>query len=212
MFVMPRHATKQPGADAPAPGLRERKKAQLRKRIAEATLRLVAERGYGAVTIDEIAAQADISQPTFYKYYPSKDAVLMERALHGFGDLLEGMATAGGSVVKRLRTYFRAIAAQVTRDRDLWFAIALSNAYNPIRDPGLLSSAEAGTRVMERVITEGQQRGELTTEVDAQQLASVLEGIMMRACIEWGAGFPDAGELSARMDGMFDFFMRGAAP
>lgn len=201
----------QAAAEAPAPGLRERKKAQLRQRIAETTLRLVAERGYGGVTIDEIAAQAEISQPTFYKYFPSKDAVLMERALLGFGGLLDGVVSGDGSVVERLRQYFRAIATQVTADRDLWFAIALSNAYNPIRDPGLLSSAQAGTRALERVIAEGQARGELTGDVTAQQLASVLEGVMMRACIEWGAGFPDGGKLVTRMDAMFDFFMRGAA-
>ncbi len=193
-------------------GLRERKKEQLRAKIAETTLRLVAERGFAKVTIDEIVAAVEISQPTFYKYYPSKDAVLMERAMHGFGELLAGMADAEGSVVERLRDYFQAIATQMTRDRDLWFAIALSNAYNPIRDPELLSSGEAGTRVMEQVIADGQAAGELTTEVDAQQLASVIEGMMMRACIEWGAGFPDGASLETRMDAMFDFFMRGAAP
>lgn len=191
-------------------GLRERKKARTRRRIAETALRLVAERGYGRVTVDDIAEGAEISQPTFYKYYPSKDAILMEYAMHGFGDMLHRMADTPGPVVERLRSYFSEIAAQVTTDRHLWQAIALSNAYNPIRNPGLLKSAEAGTRVMEAVLREGQERGELTREVSAEQMASVLEGTMLRAAIEWAGGLTGGPDLRTRMGAMFDFFLRAA--
>jgi AcrR family transcriptional regulator len=167
-------------------GLRERKKAATRRRIADAALELIRERGYDGATIDEIVARVDVSQPTFYKYYPSKDAILREHALVGFGALLAGELVRPGTIVKRIQCCISAVARQMEADRDLWYAIAVSNVYNPVRDPHLLTSSDAGTRVLEAAVEEGQRRGEFTRVFSAGRLASFLEGVMLRVCIEWG--------------------------
>ena len=193
-------------------GLRERKKAATRRRIADAALALIRERGYEGATIDEIVARVDVSQPTFYKYYPSKDAILREHALVGFGALLTGVLGRPGTVVERMRHYFGAVARQMEADKGLWYAIAVSNAYNPVRDPQLLASSDAGTRVLERAIEEGQRRGEFTEAYTARRLASLLEGVMVRIGIEWGAGFPDRRPLGSTMSEGFELFLRAARP
>jgi AcrR family transcriptional regulator len=197
---------------APAMGLRERKKAALRQRIAQAAIDLIRERGYEAATIDEIVARVDVSQPTFYKYYASKDAILREHALSGFGPLLAGVLARPGTIVDRMRHYFTAVARQMEKDKELWYAIAVSNAYNPVRDPQLLASNEAGTRVLEAAIEEGQRQGEYTLAYPARRLASLLEGIMLRVGIEWGAGFPERRSLVTLMGEGFDLFLRAARP
>ncbi|WP_040810050.1 TetR/AcrR family transcriptional regulator [Nocardia concava] len=51
-------------------GLRERKKAQTRKALADAALRLMLERGYDAVSVKEIAEAADVSVPTLFAHFP----------------------------------------------------------------------------------------------------------------------------------------------
>src|SRR5580700_7519847 len=59
-------------------GLRERKKERLRQQIVETALHLFRQRGYEKTRIDDIVHTLEISQPTFFRYFPSKDAVLRE--------------------------------------------------------------------------------------------------------------------------------------
>lgn len=55
---------------------RARKKAATKQSIQAHALRLFAEKGYDATTVDEIAAAAGVSHMTFFRYFPRKEAVV----------------------------------------------------------------------------------------------------------------------------------------
>jgi AcrR family transcriptional regulator len=63
---------------APQGGLRERKKARTRAVIRQQALRLFGEQGYAATTIEQIADAAEISPATFFRYFPTKEDVVLQ--------------------------------------------------------------------------------------------------------------------------------------
>jgi AcrR family transcriptional regulator len=62
-------------------GLRERKKAKTHQAIQEAALRLFRTQGYEATTVEQIAEAAEVSPSTFFRYFPTKEEVVIHDAL-----------------------------------------------------------------------------------------------------------------------------------
>jgi AcrR family transcriptional regulator len=64
-------------------GLRSRKKAKTRRAIEDAAIDLFSSQGYEATTVEQIAARAEVSMTTFFRYFPSKaDVILSEQGEH----------------------------------------------------------------------------------------------------------------------------------
>ncbi|MED7826329.1 TetR family transcriptional regulator [Streptomyces chiangmaiensis] len=70
-------AHSSPSAPEPRLGLRERKKIKTRMAIRKATYRLVQEQGYDATTIEQIAEAAEVSPSTVFRYFPTKEDIVV---------------------------------------------------------------------------------------------------------------------------------------
>jgi AcrR family transcriptional regulator len=66
-----------PAASSPPLGLRERKKIKTRLTIRREAFRLIEENGYAATTVEQIAEAAEVSPSTFFRYFPTKESVLL---------------------------------------------------------------------------------------------------------------------------------------
>lgn len=73
--------------------LRDRQRAQIRAEIRRAAFRLFVERGYEAVTTEEIATAAGVSARTFFRHVPAKEDLLLAPVRHG-GAVIVGLLEA----------------------------------------------------------------------------------------------------------------------
>ncbi|WP_327303068.1 TetR family transcriptional regulator [Streptomyces sp. NBC_01298] len=95
-------------------GLRENKKLRTRRQLAATALELFLERGFDAVSVADIAAAAEVSKPTLFRYFPSKEDLVLDR----FADHQDEAArvvrdrAAGQTPVAAVRAHFLAALAE----------------------------------------------------------------------------------------------------
>ncbi len=94
--------------ELPRGGLAVRKKERTRRQLAEAAAELFSERGYAGTTIDDIAAAVDVSPRTFFRYFPTKEDLVVAIGATSLDLFLEALrepaargVTAGGTASRR---------------------------------------------------------------------------------------------------------------
>ncbi len=94
-------------AGAPQPGLRERKKLKTRIAIRDATYRLIREQGYEATTVEQIAEAAEVSPSTVFRYFPTKEDIVLTDEFDPFLEQQLRERPADEPIVESLRVVLR---------------------------------------------------------------------------------------------------------
>ncbi len=183
----------------PEVGLRERKKARLRQQIIDTSIKLFRKHGYENTRIDDIVQILEISQPTFFRYFPSKDAVLREVGERGYACICERLSSelsmkAGTS--ERLRRLYVTMAREVEGDRQLWQAVVLSGAMDPVRSAELRGHEEAAAGLLREILDAGTE----TRRGDARVSSSAPGGVHGRPLRHRGATMGSRFDRSAQTD------------
>ncbi|MFZ0771485.1 MAG: TetR/AcrR family transcriptional regulator [Candidatus Sulfotelmatobacter sp.] len=199
----------------PVAGLRQRKKARLRQQIIDVSIRLFRKHGYEATRIDDVVQLLEISQPTFFRYFPSKDAVLREVGERGYACICERLrselSSEAGTGERLLRLYIT-MAREVEADRKLWQAVVLSGAMDPVRSAELRGHEEAAVSLLREILTQGQKRGEVTRAFPVVHLAEFMEGLYNTVVRQWAVDLTGPHKLTDRVRSAVDFFLRGIRP
>ena len=212
--------------NTPRPGLRERKRQRLRREIVEISLDLFARCGYENTRVVDIVDELDISQPTFFRYFPSKAAVLYEAASMHLDEPLERVptlrahATSTGAYLKALVGIYadaivqqpaltRMITAHGGTDtlRTFICSSPLSSDPNEHHDGKFYEQMNSGFLL--EAIESGQKAGEISSAVPASQLRSMLWSMLLAIVVEWASSESLATDLHARFASAVDLFMNG---
>ena len=205
----------EPAGEQPEVGLRERKKARLRQQIIDTSIKLFRKQGYEATRIDDIVQVLEISQPTFFRYFPSKDAVLREVGERGYSCICERLRSellSQARTDQRLRRLYVTMAREVEGNRKLWQAVVLSGAMDPVRSAGLREREEAAVSLLREILTQGQKRGEVTRAFPVVHLAEFMEGLYNTVVRQWAVDLTGPLKLTERVRSAVEFFLRGIQP
>lgn len=153
---------------------RARKKERTRREIYTAALALFAERGFDAVSVEQVCQAADVAKATFFLHFPTKSALLFE-----FSRLL------AAELGQKLREPGADVASEIARMLDLfsdrWLengAVMAAMLREFLRTPEAVMAMPREGRelrdVVESLLRRGQASGELRTDVDARLAGAIF--------------------------------------
>jgi len=181
-----------------------------RDAILASALELFAERGYGAVRVEDVAKAAGVSRTTFYNHFAERDAVLaslFERLLGSDPEELE--APGGSPPLARVRaTVKNAIRRMLEQEQLARFVYTL-----PVRHESLLRPDEPSTpavfRAVHRLLGEAVASGEARDDVPLDLLCVEVHAALENAMRAWAEG--RIGDPLRRADQLLDLALGGVA-
>ncbi|PRH78878.1 TetR family transcriptional regulator [Streptomyces solincola] len=170
-----------------------------RARLYEAAVTLIAEQGFSATTVDEIAERAGVAKGTVYYNFKSKSELFEELLRHGVGlltaslrDAADATAAGGGSRVAALDAMIRAGLDFIHR-YPAFTQLYVAELWRTNRawQSTLLVVRQEAVAVVETVLREGVAAGELSEEIDIPLTAAALVGMVLVAALDWQAFQPE---------------------
>lgn len=170
-----------------------------RAKLYEAAVTLIAEKGFSATTVDEIAERAGVAKGTVYYNFASKAELFEELLRHGVGlltaslrDAAEESARRGGSKVDALDRMIRAGLVFIdTYPAFTQLYVAELWRTNRAWQSTLMVVRQEAVAVVEGVLREGVESEELSAEIDIPLTAAALVGMVLVAALDWQAFQPE---------------------
>jgi AcrR family transcriptional regulator len=192
-------ATTQPSA-----GKRARNQAARRQRVIEAAMALATEGGYDAVQMRDVASTADVALGTLYRYFPSKDHLLIaaqEDWARALKQRLTQKPPRGDRPADRVVDVLRRASRALERAPRLTAALvtAMSSA-----DPAVAIDKQGVANIMDSMIRDA-IGDEHNGDADLDGILRVLQHVWFASLVSWAGGIAeltqmgDDLELAARL-------------
>jgi AcrR family transcriptional regulator len=199
----------------PAPGRRERKKLATRAAVREAALRLAVRHGVENVTVEQIAAEADVAERTFFNHFATKEDAVVAAAAAGAEALVaEFRARPPGEPV--LRALREAVLVVMDRTdaagRDHLTALRLIRD-SPSLVPRQMAVLTAQEEALAAAITERTGGSGLYPQLVAAAALAALRVVLGRWLDQTGdGGAPPVEALRAQVDEALAQLAEGLGP
>jgi AcrR family transcriptional regulator len=162
--------------------LRERRRQMLRDEILQAVRVLVAEKGYTAMSMDELAARVGISKPTLYSHFESKEDLIVAAAQQSMERVLAMLATDNQDqtplqrLVLLLRTIFQILLDEGLMASQLIMMPELTQ---------LIRSREETAVCIQRIdseitalVKQGIEQGEIAADLNPNAVTLIFDGMI----------------------------------
>jgi AcrR family transcriptional regulator len=183
--------------------------------LSSMAFELFESRGYDSVTMEQIAAEADVAKATLYNYFPVKEALIAHRFSQeialGMSEISRELI-AHKTFVSRMRFLLRASAEWHTSKRSYLphYLRFLNNAASygtRKRDAG---SYDSGSKhILAEMFRAGQKSGEITSPFSAEQLAWSFEYLLLSAVTAWL--YQPKSDLAEGFLSVFELLLTGIA-
>jgi AcrR family transcriptional regulator len=173
---------------------RTRRRADTRQRLFEAAVELIAEQGFSATTVDDIALRAKVAKGTVYYNFASKNALFEELLRHGIGLLTAEFraAVAGLPPREAVAALVRAQLEYIRRYR-AFAQLLLSEMWRTNREwqQTLVLLREQAIAVIAETVQGGVDAGDLPADLDVRVASSALFGVGLVVAVDWLVFMPE---------------------
>jgi AcrR family transcriptional regulator len=194
------------------PNRTERRRLETHERLYQAAVELIAERGFEATTMTDIAERADVGRQTAFNHFPSKGDFTVEwtrrrraRAAEAAGRNTPAEADA----LERLRAYFHELALTTEEEHQLTRQMMLGW----IRSLGPVNDAPWLTHALVPWIEAGRRTGKLLIGANPTVVGDLLRDAYLGVMFRWMRE-PEyqAGRFTRDLDEAIDLVLRGLRP
>jgi AcrR family transcriptional regulator len=171
--------------DPGAPGLRERKKIRLRRAIQVAALGRFEAQGYEHTTVEQIVEAAETSTTTFYRYFPTKEDVVLDNDASPLFEATAAARPAGEPLIATIRAAMAAVVAAAEADRDLTLARMRLVATVPALGARFTGEERRTIDLLTGLLAS--RTGRPADDYQLELIAFVLAGVLFTATRRWVA-------------------------
>ena len=176
--------------EEPACSRRERRKQEIRNKIIESAITLFEAKGIEVTTLEDICETADISRPTFYSYYPSKQELILALGeklwLNVASEVTRKAIAKDDSTRDYVESFLKVTRQEIARygrlERELVRHSMNQETGDTSRNSTMLKTM---TQLFATVYSEGRKRGDIGNRFPVDFLAEASMGCISSVMMNW---------------------------